>query len=229
MGITPRLSRQLSGNTALPIYVSPYLHATRRYVTQNSGYTSGNNNATIPWSKLTNSPSSWIRDECYPEGFSWADPSKIRIGQVFKLLDHWRQREKDGLEPLLWNPSCDLLTDLGHETRCVRPQQTHSGSFQSNPGSTSSSSDTGSDEEDFGSQIAKISDKESESTREFSPKFPTLKPSCNKVRRSMTNAYPHSGTNSSTQNTSTSAASAKSIPRTSMHVYVFNNIPHSQF
>ena len=198
-------------------------------MTQNSGYTSGNNNATIPWSKLTNSPSSWIRDECYPEGFSWADPSKIRIGQVFKLLDHWRQREKDGLEPLLWNPSCDLLTDLGHETRCVRPQQTHSGSFQSNPGSTSSSSDTGSDEEDFGSQIAKISDKESESTREFSPKFPTLKPSCNKVRRSMTNAYPHSGTDSSTQNTSTSAASAKSIPRTSMHVYVFNNIPHSQF
>ena len=87
---------------------------------------------------------------------------------------------------------------------------------------------TGSDEEDFGSQIAKISDKESESTREFSPKSLTLKPSCNKVSRSMTNAY-HSGTDSSTQNTSTSAASAKSIPCTSTHVYVFNNIPHSQF
>ena len=198
-------------------------------MTHNSGYTSGKKNATIPWSKLIDSPSSWIRDECYPEGFSWADPSKIRIGQVFKLLDHWRQREKDGQEPLLWNSSCDLLADITDETRRVRPQRTHSESDQSNPGSASSSSDTGSDEEDFGSQMAKISDKESESVLESASKSRTLKPSHNKVSRSMANVYPHSSTDSSTQNPSTSAASAKSIPRTSMHVYMFPNIPSSQF
>ena len=74
------------------------------------GYISGNTKAVIPWAKVIADPTAWIDENCYPLGFQWADPSKIRVGQVFQLLDHWRQRKADGHEPLIWNPSCDVLT-----------------------------------------------------------------------------------------------------------------------
>ena len=61
--------------------------------------------------KVCNTPSDWILEECYPEGFAWADPSKIHKSEVFRLLDHWRQCEKDGLTPLIWNRSCELFDD----------------------------------------------------------------------------------------------------------------------
>jgi hypothetical protein len=59
--------------------------------TQVLGYVSGKKKAIIPWAKLCKNPSSWIRPECAPDGFQWADPSKIRINDVFSLLDHWRK------------------------------------------------------------------------------------------------------------------------------------------
>ncbi|KAH9030530.1 hypothetical protein EDB85DRAFT_1891555 [Lactarius pseudohatsudake] len=57
----------------------------------------------------TTTPTAWIQEECYPPGFKWADPSKIRLNNVHDLLIYWRQRKEDGLAPLIWNPSCELL------------------------------------------------------------------------------------------------------------------------
>ena len=64
---------------------------------------------TISWSKLCKDPNSWIQPECAPDGFRWADPSKLRIGEVFRLLDHWRERQKKHLDPLIWMSTCPLL------------------------------------------------------------------------------------------------------------------------
>ncbi|KAI9438460.1 hypothetical protein BJY52DRAFT_1229805 [Lactarius psammicola] len=50
--------------------------------------------------------------QCVPDGFQWADPLKLHIGNVFDLLNHWRQRKQDHLEPLIWVSSCPLLKDV---------------------------------------------------------------------------------------------------------------------
>jgi hypothetical protein len=71
----------------------------------------GKKRQTIPWGKLVKDPSSWISGECIPDGFEWKDPSKIQIGEVFRLLYHWRDREDQDLIPLIWVPSCPLLQD----------------------------------------------------------------------------------------------------------------------
>jgi hypothetical protein len=73
------------------------------------GYVSRKKKATIPWGAVSKDPSSWIMPECTPDGFKWTDPSKIRIGEVYRLLVHWRLRESQGLEPLVWETSCPLL------------------------------------------------------------------------------------------------------------------------
>ncbi|KAH9017443.1 hypothetical protein EDB84DRAFT_1566833 [Lactarius hengduanensis] len=94
-------------------YQTKIIQATlREYCTAHIRFISGKKNATISWSKLSSDPSGWIEEDCFPSGFQWADPSKIRSGHVFELLDHWRQREKAGLTPLIWNRSCDLLADV---------------------------------------------------------------------------------------------------------------------
>ncbi|KAI9445609.1 hypothetical protein BJY52DRAFT_1228832 [Lactarius psammicola] len=84
----------------------------RDYITTHIRYVSGKKKATIPWAKLSQDPSSWIKPECVSDGFQWADPSKLRIGDVFDLLNHWRQRKQDCLEPLIWVLSCPLLKDV---------------------------------------------------------------------------------------------------------------------
>src|ERR1700675_2657114 len=56
-------------------------------------------------------PSSWIESECTPDGFEWKDPSKIRIAEVHRLLEHWRDRIDRGLQGLIWVPSCPLFQD----------------------------------------------------------------------------------------------------------------------
>lgn len=75
---------------------------------------------TIPWAKLCQDPSSWIKPECAPDEFQWADPSKIRIGDVFRLIDHWRQRQAHGLKPLIWLSSCPLLEDAEQQSEHSR-------------------------------------------------------------------------------------------------------------
>ena len=114
----------------------------------------------ISWAKVCRTPSDWIVEECYPEGFSWADPSKIRKSEVFRLLDHWKQCEKEGLTPLIWNRSCELFDDgeicsrtLGIKKRNDILSSSDS-STSSSPGPDSSQTDS---EEDFRVELAKIS------------------------------------------------------------------------
>ncbi|KAI9444445.1 hypothetical protein BJY52DRAFT_1228837 [Lactarius psammicola] len=88
------------------------------------GYVSGKKKATISWAKLSQNPPSWIKTEYVSDGFQWADPSKLHIGNVFKLLKHWRQRKQDCLEPLIWVSSCPLLKDVKQPSKhCQAPKQ----------------------------------------------------------------------------------------------------------
>ncbi|KAH9035046.1 hypothetical protein EDB84DRAFT_1437970 [Lactarius hengduanensis] len=59
----------------------------------------------IPSITLEDGYSAKIEEECFPLGFPWVDPSKLHLVQIFQLLDHWRQRQKEGLITLIWNPS----------------------------------------------------------------------------------------------------------------------------
>ncbi len=113
------------------------------------GYVSGKKKATIPWAKLSQDPSSWIKPECVPDGFQWADPSKVRIRDLFLLLEHWRKRKQHRLKPLIWASSCPLLEDVEKPSEHRRDQQQHQhhhtdtesseGSSDSKNGSDSSS------------------------------------------------------------------------------------------
>jgi hypothetical protein len=110
---------------------------------------SGKKKATIPWAKLCQHPSTWIEPECAPDGFEWADPSKIRIGDVFRLLDHWRERKQNHLTPLIWVSSCPLLEDVEQSSdhhRRIQGQRkgrnSHLGDTESSEDSSESSSDS---------------------------------------------------------------------------------------
>ena len=76
------------------------------------GYVSGKKCAKISWAQLCEDLSKWIKPECMPDGFKWADPSKIRIGDIFLLLEHWRERQRQGLTPLMWLTSGPLFEDV---------------------------------------------------------------------------------------------------------------------
>ncbi|KAI9432718.1 hypothetical protein H4582DRAFT_2083108 [Lactarius indigo] len=122
----------------------------RDYCNSHIRYVSRRKNATIPWSKLSSDPPTWIEEECYPLGFLWADPSKLRLVQVFQLLDHWRQRQREGLIPLIWNPSCELLANVDHPVQHIRnPKRTCRRSSKFNE----PESDNQSEEEDFAKEI----------------------------------------------------------------------------
>ncbi|KAI9430604.1 hypothetical protein H4582DRAFT_2063619 [Lactarius indigo] len=79
-------------------------------------YVTGIENQTIPWGSLSSDPSAWIDEECIPYDFEWKDPSKIRIDEVFCLLDHWRDRQDQGIDPLMWVPTCPLFNDTKQPT-----------------------------------------------------------------------------------------------------------------
>jgi hypothetical protein len=76
------------------------------------GFITGKKMQVIPWGTLVKDPSSWISNECFPNGFEWKDPSKIQVGEIFRLLDHWRDRQDQGLDPLIWVPVCPLFEDV---------------------------------------------------------------------------------------------------------------------
>jgi hypothetical protein len=65
-------------------------------------------------------PTSWIREECIPDGFEWKDPSKIQRDEIYRLLDHWRARQASGLDPLIWVPTCPLFKDSQNTAKKVR-------------------------------------------------------------------------------------------------------------
>jgi hypothetical protein len=92
--------------------------------TNKLGFKSRKTKVTIPWAKLCQDPASWISPDSAPDGFQWADPSKIRIGEVFRLFTHWIYRKKAGLEALEWVPSCPLLNDSEEPSRRGRSRRT---------------------------------------------------------------------------------------------------------
>lgn len=64
-----------------------------------SGFATSKEKASVPWGALAQNPSSFIEADCTPKCFEWKDPSKIRIGEAFQLLYHWRSRQDQGLVP----------------------------------------------------------------------------------------------------------------------------------
>ena len=108
---------------------------------------------SIPWAKVIKNPTAWIDKDCYPAGFEWADPSKIRIGKVFELFDHWRQRRQSGLAPIDWNRSCEFMVGVDESA-----EQVHNPRPRSRKRTPESSSD-----EDFSGELAQISANDSES------------------------------------------------------------------
>ena len=79
--------------------------------TYEQGFITGHKRQVISWGLLAMDPSSWIDQACTPDGFVWKDPSKIRIGELHRLLDHWRDRIDRGLLCLVWVPTCPLFQD----------------------------------------------------------------------------------------------------------------------
>ncbi|KAF8263343.1 hypothetical protein EI94DRAFT_1704054 [Lactarius quietus] len=108
--------------------------------------------AYIPWAKMTKDPTAWIYEECYPPGFQWADPSKIRVNEVFHLFDHWRQQKQSRLNPIIWNPSCEIMADI---ERPVRRRQTQRRNSE--------------EEEDFGPAMARVAEDDMEHQYSVSP------------------------------------------------------------
>ena len=83
------------------------------------GFRSGNKKQAIPWGTLVRDPLSWITEACMPDDFEWKDPSKIQISKIFCLLDHWRDQQDQGLDPIIWVPTCSLLQDADGSYNCA--------------------------------------------------------------------------------------------------------------
>ncbi|KAH9009125.1 hypothetical protein EDB84DRAFT_1571484 [Lactarius hengduanensis] len=141
--------------------------ALRGYCTAHIRFISGKPYATIPWAKLSTTPTAWIQEECYPPGFKWADPSKIRLNDVHDLLIYWRQQKEDGLDPLIWNPSCELLadSDLEKTSKHLPAQRRHQ---------NASTSDVDGDEENYAQELNNITD--NSSVLPLPPPPPSLHP-----------------------------------------------------
>ena len=77
----------------------------------------------IPWGKLEKDPPSWILAECIPSDFEWKDPSHIQVAEVRRLLKHWKDRQDQGLDPLIWVPTCPLFEDTEETSKRVRTVQ----------------------------------------------------------------------------------------------------------
>ncbi|KAH9015530.1 hypothetical protein EDB84DRAFT_1443412 [Lactarius hengduanensis] len=103
----------------------------RDYCTAHIRYVTRKPKLTIPWGSLTKDPSSWISNECIPNGFEWKDPSKIQIGEVFRLLNYWRERQDQGIGPLMWEPTSPLFDHIEDPPR--RGRSVRKAKFQQSP------------------------------------------------------------------------------------------------
>jgi hypothetical protein len=110
-----------------------------QYLKYPLGYISGKPKVTISWQSLCQDPLLWIKPECFPDDFQWADPSKIRIGEVFRLLDHWKRRQEQHLKPLIWASTCPVLADVDRSS-----SSDHTSGQSSTDDSTGSHSDSSS-------------------------------------------------------------------------------------
>ena len=75
------------------------------------GFLTGDKGKIIPWGSIMKDQTSWIMEESIPDGFQWKNPSKIQREEVYCLLDHWRAHQDNGLEPLIWVPTCPIFKD----------------------------------------------------------------------------------------------------------------------
>ena len=82
-----------------------------------SGFKTGKKLQIIPWGAFVKDPSSWMNSECFPPSFQWKDPSKIQIGEVFRLLDHWWDRKSRDLDTIIWVPTCPLFQNRDSSKR----------------------------------------------------------------------------------------------------------------
>src|SRR6266404_913565 len=116
----------------------------------------------IPWGKMIEDLASWIKKECYPKGFQWKHPSKIKIQDIFGLLDYWRERSAEGEEPLIWvttSPLFDVIHRPSGQSRSIRrsPIQEESSDGERFSLPHSSEMDEGEDE-DAGVQVSATSE-----------------------------------------------------------------------
>jgi hypothetical protein len=88
-----------------------------KYNTSEIGFVSGKRKQIIPWGAFLKDPYSWISEECVPHEFEWRDPSKIQISEIFHLLYHWRDRQDQGMDPLIWLPTCPILQGAERPSR----------------------------------------------------------------------------------------------------------------
>ena len=83
------------------------------------------------------------------------------------MLDHWRQRANEGLSPLIWSSSCEVLDGgelcldtIRGQRRGESPSLSKTESSESEPKKMSSDEDSG--EEDFAKELQDIADDDSE-------------------------------------------------------------------
>jgi hypothetical protein len=147
----------------------------QKYDTSETGFVSGRTKQIIPWGAFVKDPYSWISEECVPHEFEWKDPSKIQIGEIFRLLYHWRHRQGQGLDPLIWSPTCPVLQSterpLRHgrnlrQRRVQQPQDSEEETFDLAAGGDLDEIDESSDEQSHGHKSLDESPIESDSSED---------------------------------------------------------------
>jgi hypothetical protein len=155
MVTTASVYSQCSGIIVLLISVSRLLYQVKTSITYLKGFISGKAKQLIPWGAVEASQYAWISKECIPDGFKWKDPSHIKIGEVWRLLYHWRDRQDQGLDPLIWLPTCPVLQGIkgrskqGRNLRLltdIQPQDSEEEIFDLPAGGDSDEVDEESDE-----------------------------------------------------------------------------------
>jgi hypothetical protein len=89
---------------------------------------------SVAWKDMSKDPPSFLLEECYPKDFEWMHPSKIRIGEAFRLLDHWRSRIDNRQEPLIWVTSSKLFENVHRPLPQARTSRQHPVQVESSDG-----------------------------------------------------------------------------------------------
>jgi hypothetical protein len=84
------------------------------------GCVTGRQAQVIPWGTLAKNPASWISAECFPDDFKWNDPSHIKVGEIYRLLDYWRDRQDKGMDPLIWLPTSPVFEGMEDDSKLGR-------------------------------------------------------------------------------------------------------------
>ena len=89
---------------------------------------------------------------------------------MFHIFDHWRQRKNSGLSPIIWNSSCNVLSDIEQPYKYLRTAELcRTGEIHQRDANNSGISS----EEDFRQELDQISEDDLESQHSSSPTTPT--------------------------------------------------------